>query len=239
MHCGRAWRPGGCASTVALGAVAAPLLIEALGIRGALLATALVVPLVVIARWRATQRLDARVVVPERALQALREIDLFAPLPLATVETLAVHAAPRAVLAGEPIVHVGEVGSTFYVIADGVCEAEAGPITRRLERGDYFGEIACCATWRARPRCPRRPTGCSTSSSAGRFSPPSPVRCGRRKRPRRSSTRGCARRADHRRPELARGPGTFASRLQAQRAAPIVADALRSASRRYGATKSP
>jgi MFS family permease len=129
-------------AAVALGAGAAPLLIELLGIRGALLATAVVVPLVVIARWRATQRLDARAVVPERALQALRDVDLFAPLPLAMVETLAARATPWDVSADEEILRVGDVGSTFYVIADGVFEAQAGPITRRLEPGDYFGEIA-------------------------------------------------------------------------------------------------
>ncbi len=127
---------------VAVGSVAAPLLIAAFGIRGALLATALVVPLVVIARWRATQRLDVQIVVPERELQSLRAVDLFAPLPLATVETLAVRATARVVVAGETIVRVGEVGSLFYVIADGTCEAQAGPIVRRLGPGDYFGEIA-------------------------------------------------------------------------------------------------
>lgn len=129
-------------AAVALGAVAAPLLVELLGIRGALLATAVVVPLVVIVRWHAARRLDARAVVPEHALQVLRDVDLFAPLPLATVETLAARATPWVVPAGEEILRVGDVGSTFYVIADGAFEAQAGPITRRLERGDYFGEIA-------------------------------------------------------------------------------------------------
>lgn len=129
-------------AAVALGAVAAPLLIAALGIRGALLATALVVPLVVIARWRATQRLDSRAAVPERELRVLRGADLFAPLPLATVETLARRAAPQHVAADEQVVRAGEVGSRFYVIADGSFEAQAGPITRRLGPGDYFGEIA-------------------------------------------------------------------------------------------------
>jgi CRP-like cAMP-binding protein len=63
-------------------------------------------------------------------------------LPLATVETLAVRATAQAVSAGDTIVRAGEVGSLFYVIADGAFEARAGPIRRRLGRGDYFGEIA-------------------------------------------------------------------------------------------------
>jgi len=127
---------------VALGSVAAPLLIAGFGIRGALLATALVVPVVVIARWRSMRRLDTQAVVPERELRALRAVDLFAPLPLATVETLAVRAAAQVVFAGEPVLRVGEVGSRFYVVADGAFEVQAGPIVRRLGPGDYFGEIA-------------------------------------------------------------------------------------------------
>ena len=127
---------------VALGSVAAPLLIAGFGIQGALLATALIVPVVVIARWRSMRRLDTQAVVPERQLRALRAVDLFAPLPLATVETLAVRAAAQVVFAGEPVLRVGEVGSLFYVVADGAFEVQAGPIVRRLGPGDYFGEIA-------------------------------------------------------------------------------------------------
>lgn len=127
---------------VALGAVAAPLLVSVLGIRGALLTTALVVPLLVIARWRAAQRLDAEAVVPERELQALRAVDLFAPLPLATVETLALRALPRVVFADEQVLRAGDVDTRFYVVADGTLEVQAGPIVRRLGPGDFFGEIA-------------------------------------------------------------------------------------------------
>jgi CRP-like cAMP-binding protein len=80
--------------------------------------------------------------VPEPELRALRAVDLFAALPLATVETLAVRTTAQVVRADEPILRVGEVGSRFYVIADGTFEVQAGPITRRLGPGDYFGEIA-------------------------------------------------------------------------------------------------
>lgn len=127
---------------VALGSILAPLLIDLFGIRGALLAAALIMPLLVIARWRALRRLDARAVVPERELGALRAVDLFAPVPLATVETLAVRSLPRVVFADEQILLPGDVGSRFYVIADGAVEVQAGPVVRRLGPGDYFGEIA-------------------------------------------------------------------------------------------------
>jgi MFS family permease len=127
---------------VALGSVAAPLLIAALGVRGSLVATALVLPLAVVARLRALRRLDARAVVPEHALATLRALDLFAPLPLATVETLAVRALALPVLAGDRILRRGDVGSLFYVIVEGAFEADAGVVRRPLGPGDCFGEIA-------------------------------------------------------------------------------------------------
>jgi predicted MFS family arabinose efflux permease len=128
--------------TVALGSILAPLLIALLGIRGALLATALVLPAVVMARWRAMQDLDAQAAVPERQLQALRALDIFAPVPLATVETLAIRSRPRVVVASEQILAPGDIGSRLYVIADGGVEVQAGSVVRRLGPGDYFGEIA-------------------------------------------------------------------------------------------------
>jgi len=127
---------------VALGSVLAPVLISLLGIRGALLAAALVLPVVVVARWRALRLLDAQVVVPERELEVLRTLDLFAPVPLAAVETLAIRSLPRVVFADEQILLPGDIGSRFYVIADGAVEVQAGSVVRQLGPGDYFGEIA-------------------------------------------------------------------------------------------------
>lgn len=127
---------------VALGSVLAPLLISLFGIRGALLATALVLPTVVAVRWRAVRRLDAQAVVPARELEALRAVDLFAPLSFATVETLAVRSLPRVAFADEQILLPGDLGSRFYVIADGAVEVHDGSVARRLGPGEYFGEIA-------------------------------------------------------------------------------------------------
>ena len=127
---------------VALGSVAAPLLIAGLGIRGALVATAAVVPVLVACRRGALRRLDAQSVVPEHELQTLRALDLFAPLPLATVETLALRAPALDVPAGEQIITRGDAGSLFYVVVEGSVGVDDGAIVRRLDPGDYFGEIA-------------------------------------------------------------------------------------------------
>jgi MFS family permease len=127
---------------VALGSVAAPLLIGALGVRGALLATAVFVPLVLVARWSAVERLDSQAVVPERELALLRSLDLFAPLPIATVETLALRAVPTEFEDGEEILRLGDAGDVFYVIAEGEVDVDAGAVSRREGPGEYFGEIA-------------------------------------------------------------------------------------------------
>ncbi|MEY2441766.1 MAG: hypothetical protein QOJ46_1192 [bacterium] len=132
----------GTAVANAIGSVLAPLLIAMFGIRGALLAAAFVVPGVVLARRRALRRLDTRAVVPERELRALSALDLFAALPLATVETLALRAVPRAMFAGELILRAGDVGDHFYVIAEGAVEVRAGTTIRHQHAGEYFGEIA-------------------------------------------------------------------------------------------------
>lgn len=132
----------GNAIAVAIGSVLAPLLVALFGISGALLVVAVATPAVAFARRPSLRRLDAGAVVPERELQSLRALDLFAPLPLATVETLALRALPRVVGADERVLRAGEAGDRFYVIADGHVEVQAGPTVRDEGPGEYFGEIA-------------------------------------------------------------------------------------------------
>ena len=127
---------------VAAGSVAAPLLIALLDVRGALVATALIMPVLVIVRGRTLRRFDATAVVPERELQTLRALRLFAPLPLATVETLAVRALALPVVAGDVLLRRGDVGSLFYVIVEGTVAVDDRVAERRLGPGDCFGEIA-------------------------------------------------------------------------------------------------
>jgi MFS family permease len=129
--------------SVALGAVVAPLLMDAVGVQVAVVITALTLPLLLLARHRSIVRLDSHAVVPERALGLLRTLDLFAPLPLATIETLAVRAFAVPVDAGQHVVRQGARGGHFYVIAEGQFDVdESGTWLRRQGPGDYLGEIA-------------------------------------------------------------------------------------------------
>jgi MFS family permease len=129
-------------ATIGLGSIAAPLLIAALGIRGALIVTGVLLPiLATLLRSRLTQ-LD-EVPVPERELGLLRALDLFAPLPQPTLESLAQALVPVRLAPGEEIFRQGDVGDRFYIVASGEVEVVSdGQVVAVTGPGGYFGEIA-------------------------------------------------------------------------------------------------
>jgi MFS family permease len=128
---------------VGLGAILAPLLVSLFGIRGALIATGALLPVLTVLSWRRLVRIDSEVTVPVRELGLLRGLPMFAPLSGATLEHLAGSLRGLRVRAGEEIVREGEPGDHFYVIASGEVDVRVGgrPATE-LGPGDYFGEIA-------------------------------------------------------------------------------------------------
>jgi MFS family permease len=129
-------------ATIGIGSIAAPLLIAAVDIRGALLITGALLPtLALLLRSRLAQ-LDA-VPVPVRELELLRGIELFAPLPQQTQESLAQVLRPVRLAAGEELFRQGDVGDRFYIVADGEVEIVIdGSVVRETGPGGYFGEIS-------------------------------------------------------------------------------------------------
>ena len=126
-----------------VGAMATAALIGVTSLDAAFIAVGALLPAGWVLRRRALARLDADAAVPERELALLRALDLFAPLPLATVETLAARVSWIDVGAGEWIIREGETGDRFYAIADGEVEVTAHQaVLRREGAGEYFGEIA-------------------------------------------------------------------------------------------------
>jgi MFS family permease len=126
-----------------LGAIAAPLLIAAFGIRGALLTTGAFLPALAVVTWHRVRTIDAAAEVPERELDLLAQLPFFAPLPAPVIEGLAGRLWERRVVAGQDVFRQGAYGDAFYVIAGG--RAEVFIDERRvndLGPGDYFGEIA-------------------------------------------------------------------------------------------------
>jgi MFS family permease len=129
--------------TIGLGSILAPLLIELLGIEGALIATGAILPLLAALLWRRLSALDRAAPAPERELELLRGIEFFRPLPPPILEGLAGAMAPMRVEAGREIFREGEAGDRFYVIASGqVAVVKDGRVINEEGPGEYFGEIA-------------------------------------------------------------------------------------------------
>ena len=129
--------------TVGLGAIVAPVLVSAFGIRAALVIAGLLLPVLVIPAWPVLRRLDRGSDVPVHRLERLRAIPFLAPLPEATIEQLARAASEEQMKAGDEIVRQGEPGDRFYVVDSGSAEVLVdGRPSASLDPGDYFGEIA-------------------------------------------------------------------------------------------------
>ena len=129
--------------TVGLGAVVAPALVSALGARGALVVSGLVLPVLVVPSWSLLRRIDREAVVPAGLVERLRAVSFLAPLPEATLEQLARAAVEEPATAGAEIVRQGERGDRFYVVDSGSLQVFVdGAQVATLGPGDSFGEIA-------------------------------------------------------------------------------------------------
>ena len=128
-------------STMAVGALAMPFLIDWLELRWALLAIAVPVGLVALLGLPEMRRLDARLVTPAK-LPLLRGIDIFAPLAPGALESLARGLTQMRFSAGDVLLREGAESDLFYVIDSGLVEVtQAGRVLRREGPGEYFGEI--------------------------------------------------------------------------------------------------
>jgi predicted MFS family arabinose efflux permease len=127
------------AGTIGLGAILAPLLIAVAGIRVALVATGLFLPLLAGVLWRRLVSLDAGDPVH---LDLLRRLPIFAPLPPQTLERLARSLEPVRVSAGDVLFRVGDEGDRFYVIESGQLAVELATGTKSEGPGRWVGEIA-------------------------------------------------------------------------------------------------
>jgi MFS family permease len=126
-----------------LGAILAPLLIAAFGVRGAMLALGAFLPVLAALTWHRVRVIDAAAEVPVRELDLLTRLPFFAPLSAPVVERLAARLWERRVEAGKDVFRQGDYGDAFYVIAAGRAEVFVdGRRVNELGPADYFGEIA-------------------------------------------------------------------------------------------------
>lgn len=128
---------------IGLGGITAPALIKWLGFRGAYAATGLALTALVILTWPLLRKIDAATLIPEHELALLRQIPLFAPLDIPTVDHLALQLKERLVPAGTVVITEGDTGDRFYIIDEGhVVVTAGGAHVADLDSGGFFGEIA-------------------------------------------------------------------------------------------------
>jgi hypothetical protein len=126
---------------VALGSIAAPLVVHWLGPRAAFAVVGGVLPLLVFFTYRRLAAID-RTTVPAPELELIDLVPMFVPLSVAGKERIASKLLPHPVRAGEVVIRAGEAGDGFYLVGAGELDIDAGGRHATARRGDYFGEIA-------------------------------------------------------------------------------------------------
>ncbi len=127
----------------AIGAAAAPVLIDILGERIAFAVVGLALLGIVALSQPGLRRLDRVAVVPVEAVHLLRGVPMLAALDVPTIDHLAKVAVPMSVATGTTLIREGDHGDRFYVIADGAFDvSRADAHLAVLGEGDHVGEIA-------------------------------------------------------------------------------------------------
>jgi MFS family permease len=126
---------------VALGSVAAPVIVDLLGVSAAFALVGAVLPVLALAAYRRLASID-RGVVADPQLALIEQVPMFAPLSVAAKERVASQLVEALVHAGDVVIRTGEPGDRFYVVGEGELDIDAGGAHTTARRGDYFGEIA-------------------------------------------------------------------------------------------------
>jgi len=131
------------AVTVAVGALATPVAIELLGVRGALVALGLVSPAAAALAWRRLRAIDASIARQDEAIEVLNKVEMLRPLPMPAIDALALSVDEAILAPGEAVFHQGDSGDSFHVIEQGEVDVIGdGQLIRTMGPGDGFGEIA-------------------------------------------------------------------------------------------------
>jgi CRP-like cAMP-binding protein len=139
-----------CAAGVAVGSALGAVAVRELGVRPTFVLAGCLLPALALLSRRRLLEIDQASQVPERPLELLAALPMFAPLPVTTLERLATRADSLSFRAGQTVVEQGAPGDSFYVIASGrVNVSHSGAEVHTLGAGDAFGEIALL---RATPR---------------------------------------------------------------------------------------
>jgi CRP-like cAMP-binding protein/predicted MFS family arabinose efflux permease len=128
---------------IGLGALLTPPIIDALGIRGALIVVGGFLPLLALLTWSRLRSLDGVPDAREEDVRLLKSLSVFESFPVPTIELLASKLERRAVAPGEAVIRQGDEGDRFYVIEAGRFAVDVdGELRAELAPGEFFGEVA-------------------------------------------------------------------------------------------------
>ena len=128
---------------LALGAVAAGVLLDLVGAQGALLVVGLLLPAAAASTAPLLHRFDVRLGHHDAEVELLRPQPLFANLPMPVLDGLGGRLVPAAFDAGKVIMSEGDHGDRYVLIVDGtVTFIQRGAVVNVMHAGDAFGEIA-------------------------------------------------------------------------------------------------
>jgi MFS family permease len=126
---------------VAVGSIAAPLLIDLVGLRATFALVGSALALLTVLAYRRLVEID-RAAVPGVELGLIGGVPMFAPLSLATKEQLAANLVPMSVPAGTLVVRAGDEGDRFFIVGSGQLDVDAPGVHATVGDGGFFGEIA-------------------------------------------------------------------------------------------------
>jgi hypothetical protein len=126
-----------------IGSIITAGLIDAFGVKPALVAVSLFLPVVTLLSWPALRTAEAAAVVPTEKLESLDAVAMFTGLSLVAKERLASSLEPVDVAARDIVIREGDVGDRFYIVVAGEFDVSVRgePVDVRGP-SDYFGEIA-------------------------------------------------------------------------------------------------
>jgi CRP-like cAMP-binding protein len=128
---------------IGLGALITPVIIDALGTRGALLVVGGFLPLLTLVAWTRLRALDGVSDAPREHVDLLTATSLFKAFSPTIIERLASKLERQEIAPGEVVIREGDPGERFYVVSHGHFAVDVGGEERAmLGPGDFFGEIA-------------------------------------------------------------------------------------------------
>ena len=126
---------------VAIGSIAAPVVVSAIGARPAFVLVGSILPLLALLTYPTLVEID-RTIAPAPELDLVERVPMFAPLSIATKEQVADSLLPVSVRAGDVVIRAGDAGDRFYIVSEGELAIDAGERRTTARAADYFGEIA-------------------------------------------------------------------------------------------------